>query len=426
MRMMRKTLSVTLVLMLVAGVIFAAGSKETTSSLKPQKIRVLLWDSTFNSNILPNEIEAKFEAVYPDYDVEFEKVAYDSLDKQILLAHASGNDYDVIQVITTSLNPLYAGGVLAPMDSLLAKTNLDFSTWSPAAIAAGKIKGQVFGLPFDPDCRILAYNVNILNQIGLSAPQTTNDMLTIARTAYEKLGVYAMAGQISKNVFCMYDLGGFMLSFDAKVYDEVDGKYVAQLNTPQALEFLKWAVEMYKYMPKDTNINDTLARSMFAQGKVAMLWWTPSQIKSVIPQFPNRKDLEFSVMPMGPTGVRGSAMGGYHWGIGAGSKNKEAAMTFLEFVLQPENQALIARGLPADTNAFDYPPYNVSDYDMFREQLASSAYPAPLISVFTRIAETWNRRFQEALLGIVTPEAAVRLGQIEVQEILDGFNKDLK
>ncbi len=422
MKMMRKLLSLSLVLVLAMGFVFAAGSSEAASSSKPQQIRVLLWDSTYNSTIVPNEIEAKFEAANPGYDVVLEKIDYDNLDKQILLAHASGKDYDVIQVITTSLNPLYAGGVLAPMDDLLASTNLDFSTWSPAAVAAGKIKGQTYGLPFDPDCRILAYNVKILGELGLNPPKTTDDMLTIAKAAYEKLGVYAMAGQISKNVFCMYDLGGFQLCFDSKVYDEVDGKYVAKLDTPQALEFVKWAVEMYKYMPKDTNINDTLARSMFAQGKVAMLWWTPSQIKSVIPQFPNREDLEFSVMPVGPTGVRGSAMGGYHWGIGAGSKNKEAAMKFLEFALQPQNQALIARGLPADTKAFDYPPYNVPDYNMFREQLATSSYPAPLISVFTRVAETWNRRFQEALLGIVTPEEACRLGQSEVQAILDTYN----
>ena len=416
---MKRAVLVTFMLFIVVGLIFAQSAAETPAA--KQEIRVLLWDSTYNSTIEKNNIEEKFEAAYPEYDVIFDKIAYDDLDKQILFSHASGDDYDVIQVITTSLNPLYAGGALAPMDDLLKSTNLDFSTWSPAAVQAGIIGGKTVGLPFDPDCRILAYNIKILRELGLEPPKTTDDMLTIAKAAYEKLGVYAMAGQISKNVFCMYDLGGFQLCFDSKVYDLVDGKYTALLDQPEALAFVTWATEMYKYMPKDTNINDTLARSMFAQGKVAMLWWTPSQIKSVIPQFENREDLEFSVMPVGPTGVRGSAMGGYHWGIGSGSKNKEAAMKFLEFALQPENQALIARGLPADTKAFDYPPYNVPDYDMFREQLKSSSYPAPLIDLFTKVAETWNRRFQESLLGTLTPEEACRLGQQEVQAILDTY-----
>ena len=402
--------------------VFAAGNAENASnSGGRQEVRVLLWDSIYNSTIEPNGIEAKFEAAYPQYDVVFDRIDYDNLDKQILLSHASGNDYDVMSVITTSLNPLWAGGALAPMDEYLEDTTLDFSTYSPAAIQAGVIDGKTYGLPFDPDCRILAFNVKILRELGLEPPKTTDDMLEIAKAAYEKLGVYAMAGQISKNVFCMYDLGGFQLCFDSKVYDLVDGKYTALLDQPEALEFVKWAVEMYKYMPKDTNINDTLARSMFAQGKVAMLWWTPSQIKSVIPQFPNREDLDFSVMPVGPTGVSGSAMGGYHWGLGSGGKNKEGGMAFIEFALQQENQALIARGLPADTKAFDYPPYNVPDYNMFREQLATSSYPAPLIPVFTQVAETWNRRFQEALLGIITPEEACALGQNEVQAILDSY-----
>ena len=415
---MKKALLISMMVLVVAGLVFAQGASEAGGK---KEIRVLLWDSTYNSTIVKNGIEEKFEAAYPGYDVIFDKIAYDDLDKTILFSHASGDDYDVIQVITTSLNPLKAGGALAPMDDLIKKTNLVFSTWSPAAVKAGIIDGATYGLPFDPDCRILAYNVKILRELGLEPPKTTDDMLKIAKAAYEKLGVYAMAGQISKNVFCMYDLGGFQLCFDSKVYDLVDGKYTALLDKPEALAFVKWATEMYKYMPKDTNINDTLARSMFAQGKVAMLWWTPSQIKSVIPQFEHREDLEFSVMPVGPTGVRGSAMGGYHWGIGSGSKNKEAAMKFLEFALQPENQALIARGLPADTRAFDYPPYNVPDYNMFREQLKSSSYPAPLIDLFTKVAETWNRRFQESLLGTITPEEACRIGQQEVQAILDTY-----
>ncbi len=421
MKALRNVLMVLLLAALVAAPLMAGGSSESGLSDGKQQIRVLLWDSIYNSTIEPNGIEEKFESLYPQYDVVFDRIDYDSLDRQILLSHASGNDYDVISVITTSLNPLYAGGALAPMNALLETTSLDFSTYSPAAVEAGIIDGETYGLPFDPDCRILAYNVKILNSLGLEPPKTTDDMLIIAKEAYEKLGVYAMAGQLSKNVFCMYDLGGFQLCFDSKVYDLVDGKYVALLDQPEALAFLKWAVEMYKYMPKDTNINDTLARSMFAQGNVAMLWWTPSQIKSVIPQFPNREDLDFSVMPVGPTGVTSSAMGGYHWAIGSGARNKEGAMAFLEFALQPENQALIARGLPADTRAFDYPPYDVPDYDMFREQLATSSYPAPLISVFTQIAETWNRRFQEALLGIITAEEACALGQAEVQAILDSY-----
>ena len=160
---MKKTLLISMMVLVIVGMVFAQGAAEASSGSK--EIRVLLWDSTYNSTIVKNGIEEKFEAAYPGYDVVFDKIAYDDLDKTILFSHASGDDYDVIQVITTSLNPLKAGGALAPMDDLIKKTNLDFSTWSPAAVKAGIIDGATYGLPFDPDCRILAYNIKILRDL---------------------------------------------------------------------------------------------------------------------------------------------------------------------------------------------------------------------------------------------------------------------
>ncbi len=415
-----------LVILLVLGIItplalFSAGVSEPKKPEKVREVRILLWDSTYNQKFEPYNIKADFEANNPEYELVIERVDFDNLDKQILLAHATGKDYDVIQVNHSSVSQFVAGNVLLPLDSYLTNTAIDFSTYAPAAVDVGKVKGVTYGLPFDPDCRILAYNATILKELGLEPPKTTADMLKIAEVAYSK-GYYAMAGQLSKSMFCIYDLGGFMLSYDTQVYSEVDGKYVSQLNTPEALEFVEWAVKMFQYMPKDTNISDTLARSMFAQGKLVMLWWTPSQIASVIPQFPNRADLEFSEIPVGPTGVHGSAMGGYLWGVGSGAKNKDGAWAWMEYANTPRVQALLARGLPADTKAFDYPPFNISDYDMFRKQLETSRYPVPLNEVFPRVAEVWNRRFSEALLGVLTPREACELGHKEVQAVLDAIN----
>ncbi|MHC1692551.1 MAG: ABC transporter substrate-binding protein [Sphaerochaetaceae bacterium] len=416
----RRLIVLCLALVLTASV-FAQGATEAQVPAESKTIRALVWSSTYDQVIVPNKIEADFEAKNPGYDIQFERIDYDNLDKQILLAHATGKDYDIIQVNHSSVSQFVAGGVLAQLDSFLKNTSIDLSTYAPAAVEVGKDAGKTYALPFDPDCRILAYNVKILNELGMEPPKTTADMLAIAKAAYAK-GYYAMAGQLSKTTFCIYDLGGFMLCYDTQVYKDINGTYKAQLDTPEALAYVKWATEMYKYMPKDTNIDDTLARSMFAQGKIAMMWWTPSQIKSVIPKFPNRADLAFSEMPVGPTGKRGSAMGGYLWGVGSGSKAKNSAWVFIEYANQPQQQALMARGLPADTKAFDYPPFNVPEYDMFRAQLATSEYPVPLTSVFPRVSETWNRRYSEALLGVLTAEEACAKGQVEVQAVLDTIN----
>ena len=90
---MKKALLISMMVLVVAGLVFAQGASEAGWK---KEIRVLLWDSTYNSTIVKNGIEEKFEAAYPGYDVIFDKIAYDDLDKTILFSHASGDDYDVI------------------------------------------------------------------------------------------------------------------------------------------------------------------------------------------------------------------------------------------------------------------------------------------------------------------------------------------
>lgn len=410
--------------LLVGMMAFAQGTAESGKTAKPQektKVKVMIWTSSYDEKIGPNDIEGKFEAAYPQYDLVFDKIEYDSLDKQTLLSHNTGNDYDVIMVNHSSLPMFVSGGVVAPLDDVVK--NLDMQYYSKKAVNASKFGDHWYGIPFDPDCRILAYNAKLVKELGFDAPKTTEDVLKIAQAGAKK-GYYAMAGGLNRSTFCVYDLGGFMLSWDVNVYkQDANGKYVCQLNTPEAIDYMKWAQKMYACMPHDGNLDNSTARSWFAQGKVLMLWWTPSQIKSVLPKFANREDCQFAEMPLGPTGVNGSAMGGYMWSIGSGAKNPEGAKAFISWALQPEMQGQICRGLPADSRAYDYPPYNTPEYLMFRNMMPKAEYPCPLTSVLPKVFDTWSRTYARCLMGELSAEDACAIGAKEVQAVLDTLNK---
>ena len=423
---MKKSVLLAGVALLMGTMLFAQGSSESSPKSAggtgaKTKVRVMVWTSSYDQKLGPNNIEQRFEEAYPQYDLEFDKIEYDSLDKQTLLSHNTGNDYDVIMVNHSSLPMFVSGNVVAPMDDIVS--NLDMQYYSRKAVDASKFDGHWYGIPFDPDCRILAYNAKIIKELGFEPPKTTDDVLKIAKAGFEK-GYYAMAGGLNRSTFCVYDLGGFMLCWGIIVYkQDANGKYVCQLNTPEAVDYMHWAQEMYACMPHDGNLDNSTARSWFAQGKVLMLWWTPSQIASVLPKFEHREDCQFSEMPLGPTGVNGSAMGGYMWSIGSGAKNPEGAKAFVSWALQPDMQGQICRGLPADSRAYDYPPYNIPEYDMFRTQIAKAEYPCPLTSVLPQVFDTWNRTYARCMMGEITPEEACQIGYKEVQAVLDTINK---
>jgi len=52
-------------------------------------------------------------------------------------------------------------------------------------------------------------------------------------------------------------------------------------------------------------------------------------------------------------------------------------------------------------------------------QTVNAEYPCPLTSVLPKVFETWNRRYSECMMKLITPEEACRLGQQEVQAVLD-------
>ncbi|MCQ2412256.1 MAG: extracellular solute-binding protein [Sphaerochaetaceae bacterium] len=414
---MKKVVLALLVLVMASSMLFAQAASETAAT---KTVRVMVWTSTMDQKLAPNDIEAKFEAAFPQYDLEFDCIEYDNLDNQTFLSHETGDDYDVIMVNHSSLPAFVAGGVVAPIDDVVAK--LDMEYYSKKAVDASIFNGHYYGIPFDPDCRILAYNTKLIHELGFEDPKTTDDVLAIAKAGFEK-GYYAMAGGLNRNTFCIYDLGGFMLCWGTPVYSiDANGKYVCNLNTAEAIDYMHWAQEMYACMPHDGNLDNSTARSWFAQGQVLMLWWTPSQIASVLPKFANREDCAFAEMPIGPTGVNGSAMGGYMWSMGSGAKNPEGAKAFIEWALQPETQGQICRGLPSDSRAYDYPPYNVPEYDMFRAQIAKAEYPVALTSVLLDVFDAWSVPYAKCMMGEMTPEEACAAGYKAVQALLDTLN----
>lgn len=398
------------------------GSTPTETPAERTPLTMYMWSSSAKILEASGCIE-DFEAKYP-YDIEVIPAEYDDLENTALMMHTTGQDPDVQQVNNSSVAAFVEAGMLADLDSWIAESKLDLSSYAQAAVNVGMIDGKHYALPYDVDCRILAYNKTILAECNMKPEDlaTTDGVLAFGKAAHEK-GYYAMAGQVSKNVFCIYDLGGFMLCWGVRLYEQDEsGKYLSQLTKPEVKEYLNWAVEMYEYMPKDTNIDDTMARSMFAEGKVAMLWWTPSQVASVLPKFANPDDVGFTTMPTAPNGKSGSAMGGYLFAVSENAKNKEGAYAWMEYLNTPENMAKITRGLPADTRSFGFEPYNKPVYDAFKEQYKTACFPVPLTPIYTEVAETWNTFYGQALLKDISVDEAIAKGDAAVQAKLDTLN----
>ena len=106
---MKKLVSIALV-SIIAFAAFATGGSDAAASGKKSTVRIMVWSSTYDQKLAPNNIEADFEEKYPQYDLVIDKIDYNDLDKQTLLSHSTGNDYDVIMVNHSSLFFFVKGG----------------------------------------------------------------------------------------------------------------------------------------------------------------------------------------------------------------------------------------------------------------------------------------------------------------------------
>ncbi len=362
-----------------------------------------------------------------EYNVMQEKVVinpihveFAELDKQILLSATGGGDseYDIMMTNHSSVPQFVSAGLLEPLDDFIKSAGIDLSTYQQAAVKIGNIDGIQYALPYNPDCRVLVYNKKMLADIGMDVPKTTDDLLKIGAELIKK-DIYAFAGDYNKNWFPIYDFGCFMLGNGGHIYELHDGKYVATADSQAVIDFVKWSTEMFKYMPHDYSIKDSMIRELLFQDKVAMMWFGPWEFK-FFQKYLDQGKFGLTLMPKGSK-KSGSSMGGWMLSINSKSAHKKEAKEFLVYVNTPKTMAKMAHALPADSRSFDYPPFNDPKYQIFNEQFKTAEYPAPPTSVYPLAAEIFNSYYQKAVTGAMSAEEACKKASEEIQHELDNM-----
>jgi multiple sugar transport system substrate-binding protein len=368
------------------------------------------------------KINPSFSEKYPEITVNLEVVPYLDIPKKALLAHSANQDYDTIQVVTYSCSQLVSAGALAPLDELINKNNKDLSATSEEGIKLGTYDGKLYALIVDLTPRIIFYNKKIFKECGITdIPKTWEEFAEVCFKVKEK-GYYAMAPEYKTTYNAINNLGGFALGDGTKFYVLEDGKYVAKIDTPEQVKYLNYMKSLYPTFAKDFNIDQTISQEYFIQGKAAMKDNTTGGFNQMQDKMENPEDCGTFLYPAGSV-KSGSALGGWLLGIGAGSTKKDAAWKYIDFITTPEIEAQFAISLPADSGAYQFPPFNGTKYDIFIEQMKTAEFAADLIPVFDQVAEVYNNYFNEILAGQRTVEEGLKECNQEVQKILNTVNK---
>ncbi|TYP76545.1 ABC transporter substrate-binding protein [Paenibacillus methanolicus] len=234
---------------------------------------------------------------------------------------------------------LYAPkNVLHPIDDLLAADGLSRDDFYSEALKELTYGDKLYGLPLTVDARALFYNKKILADAGVEPPTTWDELEQAAIKTTKWNGSKLEVAGFSlgdPGLFNMYlqQAGGSMMTEDGKTnFNNEQGKAV--------LTF--WDRLLNEDKVYKTGFEQGLGEGTdaFVTGKLAMQYTGPWML-STYKKY--GKDLEFGIVPppVGPSGDKGSVMGGFGLVIPEGGKHHQEAWEFIKWWTANKDNALL-------------------------------------------------------------------------------------
>ncbi|MGG3311387.1 extracellular solute-binding protein [Paenibacillus lautus] len=326
------------------------GNKDTTSE-KPG-LRMIMQYGLFDPK---TEYVAKYIQERTGFNVDYELLPAENADEKLNLLVSSKDNYDLVKLNAPQFYNLASAGALEPIDELLeSHGNYIKQSIKQESFGSATIDGKIFGIP-ETGAGVsigeaLVVRQDWMDELGLSMPTNTDELYNVLKTIKEKKNVIPLT--MSKESTSLY--GDIATTFGVLTdWKEVDGKLVHRAEQPEMKEYVAYMNKLYKEGLLDTEMPiNTAQKSIekFSGGKAAMYklaWWNAgTTIAALEKNFPEAKT---SVIPY-LKGKDGKAMVGvkanttWYVAILKSSKNKEAAMDFLNAKMEPETFKGIALG----------------------------------------------------------------------------------
>ncbi|QGH36062.1 extracellular solute-binding protein [Gracilibacillus salitolerans] len=332
-------------------VLAACSSDDEASESASGENTVEFWHSmTDTAGDAVEQVIEEFEKEYPDIDIKATYVANqgEGQNEKLLTAIAGGNPPDVAYFDRFEVATWAAEGSLESLTDLAEEAGISKDDYYDFAWDELIYEGDLYGIPTTTDSRLLFYNRDHFEEVGLDPenPPTTIDELEEAAekltikdgNRFERIGFIPWFAQGS-----FYSWGW---SFGGDFYDPETGEVTA--DDPKNVEALEWITEFgKKYGVEDiagfTDSQGSGAMDPFVSGQISMKIDGNFGVASLEKFAP---DLNYGVTPIPtPTGDNFKTWsGGWSVVIPKGANNQDGAWEFLKFFGSEEGQKIFSEG----------------------------------------------------------------------------------
>lgn len=267
----------------------------------------------------------KFQAANPNVKVSLLAVPFNQLKNKFTTEASTGGGPDLLVGPKDWIGELAQAGLVSALDGMSDKIGL--SSLNAAAVNANKFQGKVWAFPESTEAMALWYNTDKIK----TPPKDSDELLKLAQDN----GLALNSG--------FYQDMGFIAAYGGKLFDDTQKCVLDQASgTAAALDWLKTAKAAKGVM---TDSDGAKLDAAFKDGQVAMVFngpWATGDYEKALGQGKVAVAPPITMKPNGSTFA--PFLGTKNFFLSANSKGdaQTAAVNFLNFLSQPDTQAIFA------------------------------------------------------------------------------------
>jgi multiple sugar transport system substrate-binding protein len=376
---------------------------------REEEADVVFWQ--FQSPEVMDGIIADFRAGHPSIKVRMETLTWQSGYEKIIMAFASGETPDLLEVGSTWLPKFEDEQAILDVTDGTEDLASRLMMWDMATFG-----GRRFGIPWLIGTRVLFYNRDLFRRNGLSPdrpPETWSELRDAARAIHRPdYGINGFGMNAGERYVLYKKFLPFAWGNGGKVLS--DDYTSCVIDSPANLEALEFylSLEPYSILERQDMIDD-----MFKQGTIGMMisgGWNLERIPEDAP------DLDFGValIPKPDEGGFHASFAGAEILVFPKKSRIEPALELARFLVGAEQALKVssyAKGVqPASREALEQPYYDEHPMERLLLRQCETSIAPPPIADWIEIEEIINTRLEECLYGKISAPEALKLMQDEV------------
>jgi multiple sugar transport system substrate-binding protein len=283
-----------------------------------------------------------FREAHPEITLNVERIPFAQIFQTIeVRLNARGPDPDIF-IVDSPLTASYAvRGYLLDLTP-----HLDASRFTKAGLAAGTVDGKIYSAPFGSSSALLFYNKKLLAEAGIEPPSTDPaerwtwaELVDAAKkVAKPDQGIWGFVFEQAERPYQLLplpmSLGAEMISADGLTATG----YLDSAKSAEAFQFYQDLYQKEQVSPPGV-FDNNLTFELFGTGKVGFFVGNPYDLVNLPNKYP---DLEWGLAPHPyfADGTPVTPTGAWHIGVNPNTDQMEAALTFIDFMMQDDTQRL--------------------------------------------------------------------------------------